>query len=249
MAQPRGLAWDGLLNVRDLGGFATADGGETRRGAIVRADSVRRLSDDGWAKLVAFGIQTIVDLRFEEELEADPPQELPVHVVHVPLLPGFDAPDWVEINELVFGAADPASAQTASYLAFLDRFGEQFAAAIAAVANAQPGGVLVHCQAGKDRTGLIVALLLRLADVGVEAIGDDYALSGKNLEPVLDEWIAGAENEQERELRRRVSVTPRSTMIEVLMELEHRYGGVRPYLSRAGLDDAVLDRARSRLRE
>jgi protein-tyrosine phosphatase len=243
------LDWDGLLNVRDLGGHPTEDGGRTRRGAVVRADSVRRLSDAGWASLVEYGVQTILDLRFQEELEADPPYDLPVDVVHVPLLPGFDAPDWVEIDELVHGAADQASAQTASYLAFLERFGPQFVAAVRAVADAPPGGVLVHCQAGKDRTGLIVALLLRLSGVPVGEIADDYALSEENLRPVLAQWIAEGEDERERERRLRISATPRATMVEVLGELERRHGSVGGYLLEAGADEAMLERARARLVE
>jgi protein-tyrosine phosphatase len=242
------LAWDGLINVRDLGGLPTEDGGETRIGAIVRADSVRRLSAEGWEALVGFGIHTIIDLRHDEELATDPPVELPVEVVHVPLLPGFDAPDWVEINELVYEAADPASAQAASYLAFLERFGLQFATAIRAVAEAPPGGVLVHCLAGKDRTGLIAALLLRLADVPVGAIADDYALSEANVRAVLQRWIEEAEDERERVLRTRISATPRETMVDVLGELERRHGSVREYLLAVGADEATLGRARARLR-
>jgi protein-tyrosine phosphatase len=74
----RDLVWDGLLNVRDLGGHETEDGGETRFGEIVRADTVRRLSAEGWQALLDYGIRTIVDLRTDTELQADPPTEIPV---------------------------------------------------------------------------------------------------------------------------------------------------------------------------
>ena len=81
----RTLAWEGLLNVRDLGGHPIEDGGETRWGAVVRADNVRRLTDAGWRALVDYGVRSVVDLRFHEELAEDPPRELPVDVVHVSL--------------------------------------------------------------------------------------------------------------------------------------------------------------------
>jgi protein-tyrosine phosphatase len=243
----RELAWDGLLNVRDLGGHPIEGGGETRYGSVVRADSVRRLSPDGWAELVTFGIRTILDLRFDEELEADPPLELPVTVVHVALLPGLDAPDWVEINALSLAAADPAAAQAVSYLEFLDRYGAQFASAIGVIADAAAGGVLIHCQAGKDRTGLVVALLLRLAGVPIADIAADYAISAVNVAAVLEQWIAEADDEEERVLRTRVSASPAETMIEVLTEVERRYGGVREYLVAAGLDEGAFRRARGRL--
>jgi len=77
LQRSRDLLWDGLLNVRDLGGHPTEDGGETRYDSIIRADSVRQLSDQGWAALVDYGVQTIVDLRTNDELAADPPGELP----------------------------------------------------------------------------------------------------------------------------------------------------------------------------
>jgi protein-tyrosine phosphatase len=243
------LAWDGLLNVRDLGGHATEDGGETRRGAVVRADSVRRMSDAGWTQLLDFGIRTVVDLRCDEELATDPPVDLPVEVVHVPLLPWFDSLEWEELDELVLAAPDHTAAQTASYLAFLARYPTRFAAAVAAVAEAAPGGVLVHCRAGKDRTGLVAALLLRLAGVGVETIAEDYALSAANLGHVLTDWIAAGADDRQRELRTRVSASPRSAMVAVLGELEERHGDVRSYLLAAGASPAALQRARSRLRE
>ena len=82
------LAWEGCLNVRDLGGHRTEDGGETSYGAIVRADSVHQLTEAGWEALVAYGIRTVVDLRGHHEREGDPPSELPVEVVHVPAMLG-----------------------------------------------------------------------------------------------------------------------------------------------------------------
>jgi len=85
MHRTRDLTWDGCLNVRDLGGLPTEDGGETRFDAVVRADSIGRLSDAGWAALAGYGVRRIVDLRWRDELEGDPPRALPVEVVHVSL--------------------------------------------------------------------------------------------------------------------------------------------------------------------
>src|SRR5262245_29445429 len=82
----RELVWDGCLNVRDLGGHRTVDGSETRYGSVVRADSVRQLTDEGWTAAVDYGVRTVVDLREGGELEADPPGDVPVEVVHVPFL-------------------------------------------------------------------------------------------------------------------------------------------------------------------
>jgi protein tyrosine/serine phosphatase len=187
----RSLAWDGCLNVRDLGGHRTAGGGETRFGAVVRADAVAGLSDAGWEALVAHGIRTVVDLRLHDERAADPPRQIPVDVVHVPLIDG-GLPEYDPvIAAAIDAAADPRAAVRAFYLELLEHFHANFARVVRAVATAPPGGVVVHCKAGKDRTGLVVALLLRLAGVGLEEIGADYAVSGSTLAEALEaSWRA-----------------------------------------------------------
>ncbi len=235
------------MNVRDLGGHATEDGGRTAFGAVIRADSVRRLSDAGWLQLVDYGIARIVDLRHADELAADAPARVPVEVVHVPVLPDPAWPYWAEIDAVADAAGDAAAARAAVYLEFLDRFGDGFAAAVSAVAGAPPGGVLVHCLAGKDRTGLVAALLLRLADVSVRDVADDYALSEENLRALSEPWIDDAQDKAERERRRRTAAAPAAAMEDVLRSLDAR-GGPREYLRTAGVPDADLRRARDLLR-
>jgi hypothetical protein len=121
----RELAWEGCLNVRDLGGHRTSDGGETRHGAIVRADSVRQLTDAGWRAAVDYGVQTVVDLRADEELEADPPADLPVEVLHVPFMED-NAAAFAEVEAVARAAAETAedvAARTRDvYLIFLEHF-------------------------------------------------------------------------------------------------------------------------------
>jgi protein-tyrosine phosphatase len=243
----RQLVWDGCANIRDLGGHPTEDGRTTAFGAVVRADSVRRLSEAGWAQLADYGIGTIVDLRFHDELEADPPIEVPVDVVHVPVLPDPASSHWDEIQAISEAAPDGAAATTAVYLEFLKRFSHGFALAVSAVARARDGGVLVHCMAGKDRTGLVSALLLRLAGVPVADVAADYAVSERNLAAFSEPWIAEAPDERERERRRRIAGTPPQAMEAVLAELESR-GGAAGYLRDAGVPDADLELVRLRLR-
>jgi protein-tyrosine phosphatase len=252
LQRSRDLVWDGLLNVRDLGGHPTEDGGETRFGSIVRADSVRQLSDEGWAALVDYGVKTVVDLRANEELEADPPAELPVEVLHVPFME-TDRSDWQKVEEelesAVKAAPDVATATRDVYLIFLEHFAQNVAAAIRAVADAPEGGVVVHCAGGKDRTGLLTAFLLHLAGVGVDEIAEDYALSEERLRSRHEHWLAEAESEEERERLQRVIQTPVDSMKGVFEELERRYGSVEGYLRHGGLTDDELARARSRLRD
>ena len=252
MQRSRDLVWDGLLNVRDLGGHPTEDGGETTYDSIIRADSVRQLSDRGWAALVDYGIKTIVDLRADEELEADPPAQLPVEVLHIPFFE-TDTEEWkeveAELEEAARAAPNVAAATEAVYLIFLEHFGRNVAAAIRAVANAAEGGVVIHCAGGKDRTGLVTALLLHLAGVGIDEIAGDYALSEERLRPRHEQWFAEAESDEELERLKRVSQTPAESIEGVFVELERRYGSVEGYLRQAGLTEDELDRARARLRD
>lgn len=239
MTAGRELRWDGCLNVRDLGGLPTAGGGKTRFGAVVRADSLRRLSPAGWDAAVAYGIRTVIDLRFPEELEADPPHDLSVGVVSVPL---FDRPP---AHRVVLRGATPEEWVADAYLDAYERRRPEVARAVAAVADALPGGgVVVHCAAGKDRTGMVVALLLRLAGVPAEAIAADYALSAASLAEDIAAWVAGAEDGDEREFRRRLGAAPAGAMLRVLDGL----GDVRAYLLQGGVKERQLDAVVARLR-
>ena len=246
----RDLAWEGCLNVRDLGGHPTRDGGETGYGRVVRADSVRQLTDAGWAAAAAYGIRTVVDLRGDHELRDDPPGELPLDVVHAPFMEA-DEDGWkaidTKIEAAVAGARDEATETRDVYMIFLERFRQNAAAGVRAVARAPAGGVLVHCVGGKDRTGLLSAFLLHLAGVRIEEIAADYALSEERLRPRHEAWLAKAETEAEREQLRRIMRTPAEAMVGVFAELERRYGGVTAFLRNGGLSDEDLALAAGRL--
>ena len=248
MKTDRHLTWDGCVNVRDLGGHLLAAGGTTRFGAIVRADSVRKLTDAGWRDLVDHGVKRIVDLRLDEELEADPPAELPVEVVHVNLFGQLDPDYGAYLDSLNEAASNEAEATKAVYLDFLERFAPRFPPVLRAIADAPEGAVLVHCHGGKDRTGLVVALLLSLAGVPRDEVAEDYAISERNLAERQAAWEAEAESEEDRARRRQIGLCPPDAMRGVLDELDRRYGSVREYLLAAGATEDELDRAVARLR-
>jgi protein-tyrosine phosphatase len=242
----RMLRWDGCVNVRDLGGHPTEDGAETRFGAVVRADNIRGLTDEGWQALADYGVSAIVDLRFAKELAEDPPRDVSIQVMHVPLLGEPDS--LAEVDALVEGVDDTVEWRRISYLAFLERYGANFARAVEAVARVPEGTVLIHCAGGVDRTGLVSALLLRMAGVGVEAVADDYAVSEQSWAPFVDEWITAAPDDRERRLRKLLSGMPAEAMRGVLEELERRHGSARGYLVDSGADEDDLDAVRARLR-
>jgi protein tyrosine/serine phosphatase len=248
--EPRDLVWDGCLNVRDLGGLDTANGGRTRYGAVVRADDVHQLSDEGWRALVDHGVRTVLDLRGDHEREDDPPAELPVEVVHVPFMEASEA-EWEEIAEEIEAAAvaapDVASSTRDVYLIFLERFKANVAAAVRALAQAPEGGIVIHCVGGKDRTGLLVAFLLHLAGVDDREVAADYALSEERLLSRHQAWFEAAESDEELARLQRIARTPAASMEGVFAELERRYGGVEGYLRAAGVSDEGLALVRARL--
>jgi protein-tyrosine phosphatase len=235
----RELVWDGCINVRDLGGLPTEDGRVTRFGAVVRADSVRRLSDAGWQRLHDYDVTRIVDLRWHDELDEDPPRELGLEVVHVPVFPDLGDPAWRE--------AEAGGDRGREYAWLLETGAERFGHAVSAVAGAGEGVAVVHCAAGKDRTGLVVGLLLRLVGVPLEAVTADYALSASALAPFIEPWIAEAPDERERARRVYLSTAHPGALEYALRELEGRHGSVESYLTDAGVGEQALDRIRERL--
>ena len=236
MTRDRVLVWDGCVNVRDLGGLPLEGGGETRFGVAVRADSIGGLTEEGWRALRDYGVQSAIDLRADDEVAEDAPRAAPIPVLRAPILP------W-EIGDL---ASDWPSMRV-GYLALLEHFRPQFAHAVTAIATADEP-IVIHCQGGRDRTGLVVALVLSLARVDAETIAADHALSDENWAPFLEDWFAEAETAEERERRRRVARPAGRTMVEILDEVDARYGGCRAYLSGGGVSKGELDRLVLRLR-
>jgi protein-tyrosine phosphatase len=236
------LEWEGCLNARDLGGYATQDGRQTRWGTVVRSDSPAALTEAGRAALASYGVRAIVDLRLPAELADDPNPFAE---------PGDHGIAYTNVSIIDPGAGFPPNTITLAenYLWSLERFRDLVAKAVEAVAQAPEGAVLIHCAAGKDRTGLISALLLGLVDVPTETIAADYAMTAELLASREREWLESGPPE-EREAREAMSARYAPTaevMLEVLERLTERFGGVEPYLLEAGVRREDLERLRERL--
>jgi len=236
----RALAWGACLNVRDLGGLETADGRRVRRGALVRSDQLCRLNDDGRGALVAHGVRTVIDLRTPAEIAKDPDPIWDEHGVDYLHIPQQDEKLWRELDGFARTRAERDAAS-------IDRRAENIAAMARAVANAAPGGVLIHCLAGKDRTGIAVALLLALVGVSDADIAADYALSEMSLAAELQAALAAAPDDETRaRIVRSYDARP-ETMLATLAHLQARHGGAKAYFTRAGLAEAEVDRIGARL--
>jgi protein-tyrosine phosphatase len=178
----RDLDWPACVNIRDLGGLATASGGVTTFGVLIRADNVHLLTASGWAQARAYGVRTILDLRSEEERGDDAPVPSGLEVAAVSLFHDFDSdPAYRADLACRVAGCDAAEANRLLYTEALERNAGMFATALHAVAEARQGAVLMHCTAGKNRTGLLAALLLGLVGVPTAAIAEDYEWSEHQL--------------------------------------------------------------------
>lgn len=165
----RTLVATGLVNSRDLGGLRRSDGTLTPSGVFFRSENVDWLTPEGWEEAYDVGIRTVVDLRQQRERDKDAQQRPEwLNTIHIDL-------DGLENQEFWADYWDNGLVGTAMYfLPHLEAMPERAAAALAAIANAPPGGVLFHCMGGRDRTGLISMMLLSAIDTEVEEIVDDY---------------------------------------------------------------------------
>lgn len=200
------LAWPDLRNARDLGGIPTVDGGRIREQALIRTDNHDRLDTAGLAAIRSYGVSRIVDLRWEWEASKYPS----------PLAGDKSYRLVPACFELTGNEEIPPD----SYRLMVDASRDRLAAAFIAIAEAPPGGVVVHCHAGRDRTGVVVALVLHVAGASVESIAADYAISDNS---------------------------PPAVIVNTFAHLEARYGGVADYLVGSGVAPAHLAAVRARL--
>ena len=243
-ALERRLVVDGTYNIRDLGGYATAEG-ETRWRRLLRADGLQRVTPDGMTILRQAGLRRVIDLRHGHELKAAPnpfAKEADVAYLHVSLFEGL-APRARTVN-----GGENGNVLLDLYIQALSTRGAAIRAVLEAIAGEGDGVVLFHCTAGKDRTGIIAGLLLANAGVPLETILADYALTGELIAPLIAELVADAETRgADIEAFRKVLGSDPAVMAAMFDHIAATYGDVPSYLKRIGLDDATLGRLRSRL--
>lgn len=226
----RHVPLEGVFNFRDLGGYRAADGRFVRWRRLFRADGLHRLAEAGVSDLEVLGIRTVLDLRTPRELERRgrvPSEEVTYH--HVPLMLETWAPEIVP--------EDPDDEWIAEHYAdLLTESPERFAAALRLLADDARYPAVFHCTAGKDRTGVLAAVVLDLLDVVDDDIVADYALSRQ----ATQRWLAWFEAEYpDREIDPAAHAMLESrpeTMRRFLELVRARFGSVRGYV--AGLDVA-----------
>jgi len=255
------MAWidlDGAVNVRDLGGLPADDGGETVGGRLLRADNLQELSPSDVRRLVRdIGLTIVVDLRSSAELASEGPAPLDSvpgvrHVQH-PVVPELgSATDAVAEALLLKKDQDrsrfPSDPTCGHYLGYLDDRPDQVVGAVRSIARDQ-GAALVHCAAGKDRTGVVVALALTAVGVRPQAVVADYAATGERTEAILSRLRRSPTYARDLDGSPAEAHQARpETMAAFLEQMQSRYGGVARWLTDHGLSAEELDLLRAKLR-
>lgn len=257
------MAWielEGAVNVRDLGGLPTEDGGQIAAGRLLRSDNLQGLTPGDVARLVDdIGVTTVVDLRTTGEVELEGPGPLDAvpgirHAYH-PVLPALGTRTDAVAEALLVRkiAADkaryPDDVTCGHYLGYLEERPAEVTGALRSIATSD-GAAIVHCAAGKDRTGVVVALALTLAGAGRDEVVADYMATGDRIEAVLGRLRVSPTYAADTSSRPVAAHMPRpETMKAFLEQLEVRYGGLTRWLASNGFGDDEVSLLRARLRQ
>jgi protein-tyrosine phosphatase len=233
----RTIDLEGCLNFRDLGGYPTARGGVLAWRRVYRSDGLHLLTPSDVARVRdELGITDLIDLRSSGELAADgrgPLEREPLAFHHVPLFDGDagQAKASAEVSQMTL--AD-------RYLGLAEIAKSAIARTVEIIAGAS-GAAVYHCAAGKDRTGVISAILLSALGVRDEVIVADYALTQQNLDAIVARL-----HESEGYKAMFAELPPDTlhaepeTMVALLAGLQERYGGAVAYLEGAGVSAEAL---------
>ncbi len=230
LADGRHISLNGLYNLREVGGYPTAGGGTVRWGTLFRSDALHRLDESGTAAIAALGLRTVVDLRTQMEVDVAPSALAGVmaRTTHISLLIGDLQALPLELD--------------AVYRYIIDACGKTVGEAIKLLCAPDAFPALVHCSAGKDRTGIVIALVLAALGVPDEVIAADYGLSGGYLDqgntPAIGQVRASTglgEN-----LTSELLASPRALIASVLAQVRASWGSVDEYLLNHGLTAADL---------
>ena len=233
------LCLDGALNVRDLGNYPAGGGLKTRTHMFLRSDSLAGLSEKDKAFLYDYGVRCIIDMRDEAEI-AKQPFSIPdsIDYINIPLIDSIRA-----ISE---DSGIPKTMREFYIKFLLDGSMSGIARVLKKAAEYPESCVLFNCTAGKDRTGMIAMLLLKLAGVDNSDIIADYAASAENMKPILDKQRALFLSSGRETAAYLLDAAPEE-MASSIGYLEHEYGSANSYMLHIGLSEQTIERLRGKL--
>jgi protein-tyrosine phosphatase len=236
----RHLPLRGTYNVRDLGGYVAAGDRVTRWRTLLRSDALHRLDAEAHAVLDAIGVRTVVDLRSDEEVQRAPDQlsGLSLRVLHRPLY----APRTPM-------ATVPRRTLAETYVSLIDERPQALVGAVRELAAPDALPAIVHCTAGKDRTGMVVALVLSAIGVEHDVIVEDFEVTRKYLDGAFREELALASAERGISADRiadMLSMDP-VLIVEFLRRVYESFGDAATFLTHYGMTEVELERLRAGL--
>ncbi len=226
------MLFESLHNFRDVGGCTTADGWTVVNGRLYRSDMLIKLTDNELPRFDALGIRTVIDLRRPAEIASAGRIAELAGRRYVNIAP--DHPLWEDHDYDESAGAERYLADRYLELAATGRAG--IGQVLAMIADDTGAPTVVHCFAGKDRTGVVIALTLALLGVDDESIGDDYARS--------DHWVRHA---APANVPAHWTLAPRRAIILFLDGLRSEYGSVEAYAASAGVRAPDLTTLRAHL--
>ncbi len=229
----------GAFNFRDLGGYPTRSGRITRWGQLFRSDTLHELTASDVEVLRSLGLATIIDLRTSRELDRTgrgPMAAEPIAFRHLSVI-------GAGRGEAMAAPAPPGRELSSRYLWYLDRGREALVEALSLVADPAHLPLVFHCAAGKDRTGVLAALVLDIVGVEPEVIVADYVVTAGRMELILGRYRADPNlaSKLAKVPSYRFSVEA-DTMQRFLAALHQDFGGARAWATASGVDARTLDR-------
>ncbi|WP_329201963.1 tyrosine-protein phosphatase [Streptomyces sp. NBC_01435] len=238
------MEFERLHNFRDVGGYSAVDGRPVRQGRLYRSDSLSKLRGGDWDRFLALGIGTVIDLRYDWEIAAKG---------RVPEAPGLRCHHLGIEHRPYDQAALGPEVETGRFLA--DRYAEvahdgavELRRALEVIAAEDSGPVVFHCVSGKDRTGLLAALVLSLLGVAEDDIVADFALTELATERLLADWRA--DHPGQEPVWPGYGRAPADIMRFFLADLAAAHGSVHAYATEfLGVGEGVVEALRGRLLE
>jgi protein-tyrosine phosphatase len=224
-APRRHVAFDRLHNFRDVGGYAAAGGRQVRWGRLYRSDSLGKLAGDDLARFTALGIRTVIDLRYPWEADSGGRVPASAGVSYYNLSVEHRPYDQAKLADVV----DPVRFLADRYAEVAEDGTAELGEALRLIAATDSAPLVIHCASGKDRTGLLAAIVLSLLGVGEDDIVADYALTGLATGRLVADWQAFFPGR--RLLWPHYGTAPAGAMRVFLAELTARFGSVPQYVT------------------
>jgi protein-tyrosine phosphatase len=236
----RHITLDGALNFRDVGGYLTNSGQVVRWGTVYRADGLSELSDADHTVIKALGIRTVLDLRttFEFESGTFPTDEIPVAYYHLPLMETVPDPEHFKTIPGFLAS---------SYVEMLEEAGPHIAFTLNLLADESNQPVIVHCTVGKDRTGVLVAVILSVLGVDEATVVQDYALSEQAMGAVRERLVQRFPEAEEliRDHADAILSASPENMEFLLNVVRQRWGSMAEYATSIGVSEETILKLRA----